>query len=115
MLRDKARYAEAEPLYRRALAIREAALGPDHPGTATSLYNLAVLLLAKARYAEAEPLYRRALAIDEKAYGPDHPKVAMDMRNLAELLRDQGALCRGGAAVPPGAGDPRGGAGLRPP
>ena len=25
------RYAEAEPLYKRALAIRERALGPEHP------------------------------------------------------------------------------------
>ena len=37
------RYAEAEPLYERALAIREKALGPDHPDVATSLNNLAVL------------------------------------------------------------------------
>ena len=30
------RYAEAEPLYKRALAIQEKALGPDHPDVATS-------------------------------------------------------------------------------
>ena len=36
-------YAKAEPLYRRALAIREKALGPEHPDTATSLNNLAGL------------------------------------------------------------------------
>ena len=29
-----ASYDEAEPLFARALAIREAALGPDHPSTA---------------------------------------------------------------------------------
>jgi tetratricopeptide (TPR) repeat protein len=37
------RYARAEPLYQRALAIREKALGPDHPDVATSLSNLAQL------------------------------------------------------------------------
>ena len=35
--------AEAEPLYKRALAIREKALGKDHPDVATVLENLAVL------------------------------------------------------------------------
>ena len=36
-------YAKAEPLYKRALAIWEKALGPDHPDVATSLNNLAAL------------------------------------------------------------------------
>ena len=37
------KYAEAEPLYQRALAIREKAFGPEHPDVATSLNNLAQL------------------------------------------------------------------------
>ena len=37
------RYADAEPLYKRALAICEKALGPDHPDVALSLNNLAAL------------------------------------------------------------------------
>jgi hypothetical protein len=37
------RHADAEPLYKRALAIEEKALGPDHPHVAVSLNNLAVL------------------------------------------------------------------------
>ena len=32
---NQGRYAEAEPLYKRALAIQEKALGPDHPDVAT--------------------------------------------------------------------------------
>jgi tetratricopeptide (TPR) repeat protein len=35
------RYAKAEALYKRALAILERALGPGHPDVATSLNNLA--------------------------------------------------------------------------
>ena len=34
--RRQGRYAEAEPLYKRALAIGEKALGPDHPDVGTS-------------------------------------------------------------------------------
>jgi hypothetical protein len=37
------RYADAEPLYKRFLAIKEKALGPDHSSTATSLNNRAWL------------------------------------------------------------------------
>ncbi len=38
------RYAEAEPLHRRALAIREVALGPEHPDVGTALNGLALVL-----------------------------------------------------------------------
>ena len=60
----QSRYAEAEPLYRRALAIDEKALGPVHPRVATRLNNLAVLYASQSRYAESEPLHQRALAIE---------------------------------------------------
>ena len=42
-------YAKAEPLYRRALAICEKALGREHPDTATSLNNLAQLYRTDGR------------------------------------------------------------------
>src|SRR5712671_6051259 len=87
LLKTKARYVEAEPLYRRALAIDEASYGPDHPEVAADLNNLAALLQDTNRRSEAEPMYRRALAIDEATYGPDHPNVAIRLNNLAELLR----------------------------
>ena len=40
---SQGQYAQAEPLYRRALAIWERAIGPDHPDVATSLENMAAL------------------------------------------------------------------------
>jgi hypothetical protein len=40
------RLAEAEPLFRRAIAIDEKSLGPEHPNVARDLYNLAELLRA---------------------------------------------------------------------
>ena len=73
LYRTQGRYAEAEPLYRRSLTIREAKLGPDHPDVATSLNNLAGLYRAQGRYAEAEPLYRRSLTIREASSGPTTP------------------------------------------
>jgi len=56
-------YAEAEPLYKKALAIRKNTFGPAHPDVGASLNNLAVLYSIQGRYADAEPLYERALAI----------------------------------------------------
>jgi tetratricopeptide (TPR) repeat protein len=87
LLYAQARYAEAEPLKRRSLAIDERVHGPDHPRVAIHLNNLAQLLKATNRLAEAEPLMRRALDIDERAYGPDHPSVSRDLNNLAALLQ----------------------------
>ena len=83
----RAAYAQGEPLLERALAIREKALGPEHPAVATSLNNLALLYASQGQYAKAEPLCQRALAIDEKSYGPDHPNVAIRLNNLAQLLQ----------------------------
>jgi tetratricopeptide (TPR) repeat protein len=83
----RANYKEAEPLYRRALAINEASLGPNHPEVATKLNNLAELLRVTNRLSEAEPLLRRALAIDEASLGPNHPWVATNLNNLALLLQ----------------------------
>jgi len=91
-LADSGDLASAEPVYRRALAIDEKTLGPDHPHVARDLNNLAELLRARGDYTAAEPLYRRALAINEKAFGPDHPDVAADLNNLAGLLQVRGDL-----------------------
>jgi tetratricopeptide (TPR) repeat protein len=87
LLESKAAYGEAEPLLRRALAIDEAAYGPDQPSVAADLNSLAALLQATNRLVEAEPLMRRALAINEAAHGPDHPTVAITLNNLALLLQ----------------------------
>ena len=42
-MRTMGAYDQALPLYQRALTIREKALGPEHPNTATRLNNLALL------------------------------------------------------------------------
>jgi tetratricopeptide (TPR) repeat protein len=86
--RAKARFAEAESLHRRALAIDEASRGPDHPDVARDLFGLAELLYDTDRIGETEPLVRRALAIDEASCGPDHPNVGRDLNALAALLRE---------------------------
>jgi tetratricopeptide (TPR) repeat protein len=89
-LQDRARYGEAEPLYQRALQIREQQLGPEHPDVATSLTGLASLYSQQGRYGEVEPLYQRALQIREQQLGPEHPDVATSLNGLANLYKNQG-------------------------
>jgi tetratricopeptide (TPR) repeat protein len=59
---DQGRYGDAEPLYKRSLAIREKALGRDHPDVASSLNNLAALYRNQGRYADALPLVQRVIS-----------------------------------------------------
>jgi hypothetical protein len=66
LTKDSNLIAETEQNYRRALAIDERSLGPNHILVANRIIDLAVLLHNTDRLAEAERLYRRALEIDEK-------------------------------------------------
>ena len=84
-LRAQGKYAEAEAMHRRALAIKLKALGEDHPSTATSYNNLAETLGAQGKYAEAEAMHRRALAIRLKALGAGPPR---HRRQLQQPGRD---------------------------
>ncbi len=83
-------YAQAVPLYQRALTLEEAARGADHPLVATILNNLAGLYQRQGQYAQAEPLYRRALTLREKLFGAEHPQIAASLNNLANLYLAQG-------------------------
>lgn len=69
------------------LAIREKTLGPEHPDTALTLNNLAMLYSNQGKYEEAVPLYQRALAISEKALGPEHPNTIVIRKNYTNLLQ----------------------------
>jgi tetratricopeptide (TPR) repeat protein len=91
-LDKQGRYEEAEPLYKQALGIRERVLGPDHPDTAGSLNNLALLYNNQGRYEEAEPLYKRALEILIKTLGKEHPNTQTCLKNLAMLSKNQKAV-----------------------
>ncbi|MEO1387358.1 MAG: tetratricopeptide repeat protein [Cyanobacteria bacterium J06634_6] len=83
-------YTEAERMCVRALEIRKAELGTQHPDTAQSLNNLAELYRSQGRYGEAEPLYLEALEIWKAELGDHHPDTATSLNNLALLYYSQG-------------------------
>jgi tetratricopeptide (TPR) repeat protein len=78
--------AHSERGFKQAMAIREKALGPDHPAVAASLASLAAVYTARGHYAQAEPLLKRALAISEKTLGPNHPATANILDDYADAL-----------------------------
>ena len=93
LLSDTNRLAEAEPLFRRALAIDEKSFGPEHPDVARDLNNLALLLLYTDRLAEAEPLYRQVLRILAEfghRTGHEHPHFRTAINNYAGLISEMG-------------------------
>jgi hypothetical protein len=78
---------QAEDLYRRALAMKEKLLGPEHPDVAVTLNNLATLYRSQDRLEEAKGLYRRCLSIFKKALDPIHPSLIACTTNYSRLLR----------------------------
>jgi tetratricopeptide (TPR) repeat protein/tRNA A-37 threonylcarbamoyl transferase component Bud32 len=88
---DEGKYDEASDYYERALAIREKALGPDHPLVAGIVNNLGIVAGNEGKYDEERVYHERALAIMEKVLGPDHPDLAAVLNNLGTVARNEGA------------------------
>ena len=65
ILRDLGQPEQARPLQEQALAIIEAAYGPDHPDVATHLNNLAAILRELGQPEQARPLQERAITIGQ--------------------------------------------------
>jgi serine/threonine-protein kinase len=83
-------YDRAEGLLRDSLGIRRRVLGSEHSDVATSLRNLAHVLLNKGDYTGAEALYRESLVMSRKAYGNEHPDVASNLSGLGSVLDRKG-------------------------
>ena len=102
----RGRYAEAEALARRALAIRERLLGPNDHDVAGSLAQLGNVLLARGNLAEAEQVQTRALAIVEKLLDPDTAEVATGSQQPRPGLRCPGTARGRRAPLAARLGDP---------
>jgi tetratricopeptide (TPR) repeat protein len=87
---QRARYKQAEALFRRALDKQEPALGADHPQLATSLARLGTLFRHQGDYEQAEALFQHALSLGERVLGPHHLEVARLLTGLAALYADRG-------------------------
>jgi CHAT domain-containing protein/Tfp pilus assembly protein PilF len=80
---------EAESVLRRALAIREKNLGPNHPDVAAVLAMLGQIELDQNRSNDAEQDISRAIGIDESVLGPDHLTTALVRLQLGNIRHRQ--------------------------
>jgi eukaryotic-like serine/threonine-protein kinase len=90
VLLGKGALEEALTHHQRALAIFEAALGPDHPDIADLLHNMGTVLLRQGKQDDALTHLRRARSIRERALGPRHPQVAHTLTAIGAVLIQRG-------------------------
>jgi tetratricopeptide (TPR) repeat protein len=86
----RGRFARAEVLARRGLALRQEALGPGHMEVARDLAALGAILDGQLRHHEAESRYRRALEIYRGRWRVPRRDIAATLGNLAACLHLQG-------------------------
>jgi tetratricopeptide (TPR) repeat protein len=84
------KYAQAQPLFEKALEIRRGLLTDDHPSTALFYNNVAYNLQSQGKYAAAQPLFEKSLEIYRRLLTDDHPSTAVTYDNLANNLNAQG-------------------------
>ena len=84
------KYAQAEPIFQRALGVCVAVLGSDHPDVAIILKNIGILKASQRQYVEADLLLKHALLLTKRSLGHEHPFVAVTMRTIAVFQAIQG-------------------------
>ena len=90
LLSNQRRLDEAMVAFRRALALADRAVGPDHPKKGVLLSNLAGVEEELGHYDEAIALLNDALRIITATRGPQHPTAAYVHYNLARALLAKG-------------------------
>ncbi|HXJ57057.1 MAG TPA: serine/threonine-protein kinase [Verrucomicrobiae bacterium] len=76
----------------RALELRRARLGPDHPDTLTSMGDLAAAYLSAGKLDQALPLAEETLKLRKANLEPDHPNTLDSMDRLAWAYLVSGKL-----------------------
>lgn len=90
----RARYIEAKPVCRNALAISEQLFGANHPYTVQYLTSLGGIYYHLGKYSAAEPLFERALAIFEQTLGGDRSRVEISLDNPSAFYKSEAELER---------------------
>jgi TonB family protein len=86
---DQHQFDLAESTLKRALRVREKAVGPNHPDVVITINRLSSVLQTEGNYEEAEALIKRSLAIQEEAFGHNNLDVAVSTQALADLYHAQ--------------------------
>jgi hypothetical protein len=84
------RLDDARKALERALALKEAELGRDHPSIAISLMNLASIERRAGKLDVADALWQRAYDIRVAAFGAQHPDVTKTLQSRTTDLAARG-------------------------
>ncbi|MCL2286837.1 MAG: FxSxx-COOH system tetratricopeptide repeat protein [Firmicutes bacterium] len=85
-----ARYSQALQWRQREADAFEKVLGKEHPGTAITYNNIAMVFSAQGDYDKALEWHNKALDIREKVLDIEHPDTAMTYNNIALVFNTQG-------------------------
>ncbi len=85
-------YADAEPHFRKTLALNEKHFGPEHKYTLSSLAWLSFALQRQGKYEESLKLQEESLTRHRKVLGDSNPETWGAMNNLAMLYNKLGRL-----------------------
>jgi eukaryotic-like serine/threonine-protein kinase len=89
---DMGDYAQAEPLFRQSLALRQKIHAADDPSVLRAEQNLALTLIEQDKLDVAKPLLDQALSLRQAKLGADHPGTARSQLWLAEWWRRRNDL-----------------------
>jgi len=84
--------AEAEPMHRKALQIRERVLGREHADVARSMHRLGRVLWRRGQLAEAESIAEEGVAIQRRMLGNQSLELAMSLNDLSAVLTSRNKL-----------------------
>jgi tetratricopeptide (TPR) repeat protein len=89
---SRERWAETAAAAGEALEVAEAALGPEHPTTASALRLAGIAVRYQGDLDRAQALLDRALAIQQARFGPDDDRSLATSSTLANLKVERGDL-----------------------
>jgi serine/threonine protein kinase len=81
---------KAAPQFERAVALRQTALGSDHPDTLSSMHYLGAAYTRLGRFAEAEATLTQTLEARKRTLGEEQIQTLATITNLAAVFRRQG-------------------------
>jgi tetratricopeptide (TPR) repeat protein len=92
MYQEEQRYAEAESVFKRALALCDKAPGPKNHGQVNDspLYRLLDLYREMGRLSDIEPFFVRMLELQQEYLGPEHSAVTRTLTIFATVYEEEG-------------------------
>jgi len=87
---EQGEYGKALEYFGLALVVWEKVLGREHPSTAATYNNMAVVYNDQGEYGKALEYHGLALAVWEKVLGREHLDTAATYNNMAVVYKEQG-------------------------